>query len=115
MNFYVLISGILRILKSIQCLYAFFIKTSKVFMRLDVPFLSFPASKSSNCILFSTKYYYLLTMKITPDVYNSLLLVHAVQSLRSSPQFKEYCNEIDDFSLIILRFLFFQTKLVFIF
>ena len=53
-------------------------------MRLDVPFLRFPTSKSSNCVLFSTKYYYLLTVKITPDVYNSLLLVHAVQSLRSS-------------------------------
>ena len=48
------------ILKFIQCLYVFFIKTSKVLMRLNVLFVRFSYSKCSY-VLFSIKKSYLLT------------------------------------------------------
>ena len=50
--FYLLIfTFILRILKFIQCLYAFFIKTSKVLIRFNVLFIRFSSSKC--CYLMS--------------------------------------------------------------
>ena len=47
LHFYLLISDILRILKFIQCRKTFFIKTSRILMRLDVLFLKFSVSKYS--------------------------------------------------------------------
>ena len=41
-----IIIDITQILKFIRCIYGFFIRTSKVLMRLNVPFLRFSASKS---------------------------------------------------------------------
>ena len=47
----VIFTFILRILKFIQCLYAFFIKTSKVLIRFNVLFIRFSSSKC--CYLMS--------------------------------------------------------------
>ena len=70
-TFLFLIIDILRILMFIQCLYAFFIKTSKILIRFNI-FLRFSTSKCSYYVLFSMKHSYLLTAKISPDVNNSL-------------------------------------------
>ena len=51
--------------------HTFFIRTSKVLMRLNVfVFLRFAASKCSFLFLFCMKHFYLLTAKITPDANN---------------------------------------------
>ena len=65
-----------------------FIKTNKVLMRFNVLFVKFSSSKCS-CLIFHEKFLpvnmeLLLMAKITPDVNNDLLFVHAVQELHSS-------------------------------
>ena len=67
---YLLIIDILRSMKFIHCLDAFFIKTSKILMRFNILFSKFSASKYSYYVLFSMKHLYLLTAKITRN--NSL-------------------------------------------
>ena len=71
---YLLITDNARILKLIECPYAFLIKTSKVLMRFSVNYLRFTVSKCSYYVLFCMKYSYLLTEKITPDVNNNLYM-----------------------------------------
>ena len=53
-------------------LYAFSIRTSKVFMRPNVGFSERLQPQNVIIYLFSMKYSYLLTMKTTSDVNNSL-------------------------------------------
>ena len=85
LHFYLLIfTFILRILKLIQCIYAFSIKTNKVLIRLDVLFIRFSSSKCSY-VFFSMKFLpvhmeLLLRAKIIPDVNNYLLFVHIGKS-----------------------------------
>ena len=80
---------ILQILKFIQCLYAFFIKNEKSFDEVRCSFCKAFILKMSLCFIFHEKFLsvnveLLLTAKITPDVNNYLLLLHAVPELRSS-------------------------------
>ena len=48
-SYFLIFTFILRILKFIQCLYAFFIKTIKVLIRFSVLFVRFSSTK---CVLF---------------------------------------------------------------
>ena len=76
----------LWILKFIQCLNAFFKRTDKTLMRLNVLFFWSCLQPQNVFItfLFSMKYLYLASSKTTPDVNNSLWFLHVVQDLGDS-------------------------------
>ena len=80
LHFYLLVFDNLRVLKFIQCLCAFFIKTSKVLMRFNVLFQDF----QSQNVLLSKKHSYPSTVNIIPEANNSLLLVLVLHGMRSS-------------------------------
>ena len=71
---------ILCILKFIQYLYALFLRTSQVLVRLIVFFERLKPQKFLTVLLFSMKHSCLLTAKITPDVY----FLKSVQELGDS-------------------------------
>ena len=60
----------------------FFIRTSKIFDESECSF--FEDFQFQNVLLFFTKNGYLLTTKITLDVYNCLLFLYAMQELGDS-------------------------------
>ena len=64
--------NIMCILKFIQYLYNFFIRTNNILMRFNVVFCEGLQPQNVIIILFSMKHKYLLTAKTT-DVNNSLL------------------------------------------